>query len=569
MSDPAPPVLLRPVTWVAAILVSSVPALANLAVLARQPVMNRLDYWTVVNDVIGPGGGLAFDHVLRYQNEHPMAVPALLYWANFRLTRGYAWSLGVIVFAVVAMTVGLLVRTTTRGSRQWWLAPAMTVLLSWVLFTPRGARNLAIPMSGAAWCVANLFSTIAIVFAIRRRPWWAMAFCAAASLSYGTGLGSWFAVAVVFLWYYLRGERDHKGLVPVVVPAVAGVLVIGFVLATIPPHAARSGHGLQLVGRVENVLAVAGAIVGSPDVGVVIGAVALLAILGGITTLLAGAWTDRTMIGRSAPDGSMIDGLSDETVPLALGLGVLSIVMCALLGLGRSGNEEWGQSSRYASVTAFTVISAILLAYAAYNAAGHPVRVRVPLGVMTVAAMVSFATAQPALNSVSDEKFDASVLALEMKLGHVQTVVDRPDTDLMRRVGHVPFNGDPIGDCGLLGESIDPASIPTTIIGNVDSLVLAGPEALTAVEGWIGEGPRWDCVGIVDPTSGEVIGAGLIGEIRPDVEASGVPTVGSSFTARVPGGHDTEDLVMVAVGSEHSPSAMAVVGVRLVEPESS
>lgn len=491
----------------AAALASLPPVVQNWAMVAQQPVMQMGDYWDVMERVMAPDGSLQASRVLEYQNEHLMVIPSLVYWLNYKVFDGYAWPLAIFVLAVIGATVVLLAWELSRHVRSDLVLAAGVVAISWMLFSPSGVANIGYPMSGTAWCVANLFSVAAVVSALRSRWPLALLACIAATFTYGTGLASWFAVASVAVLAHLFGDRSTRSRTLAVAWPVAAVAVTASVLASIPPHEARTEGGIQWAGRLSNVLQTAGAITRQPEVAMLLGALVL-------SCAVLCAWL--LVEDARDPRGA---GPDLRTTSSGVAFVVLGVVMCGFVGAGRSGGNDWGMSSRYASVTAMVWVGAfiaatVLLGSIASGARWSARRDRlvavVPVGALSVAALLSFAGAHQILMAYEDNITEMERLAIAMKLGDGDGFFGTPEVSVFAPAAHVPFNGDPIGDCSLIGT--EPSVAPDSQLrGTVESWSEGENDSIHELVGWLDASEDWECLVGVDP-DGTVVAAGLISD---------------------------------------------------------
>ena len=63
------------------------------------------DYWNIINSTISDSGSFQFSNLLVLQNEHPVALARILYYANFRAFGGSNISLGVIAVSYTHLTL--------------------------------------------------------------------------------------------------------------------------------------------------------------------------------------------------------------------------------------------------------------------------------------------------------------------------------------------------------------------------------------------------------------------------------------------------------------------------------
>ena len=231
------------------------------------------DYWDILPRVTNLDGSLAPGNLFTYRNEHPIAVPGLIYWVNAHLTGGSNIALGYFVFVVAVLQV-VIVTLASRETLRWpWPRVWLLVLFgSSLLLAPRGAHNFALAMSGTAWLTANLFAVLALLVACRRSPLLAAPAAVLASSSYGTGLMVWPALVVVALLQ--RRSALTTGLLTASTVAAALVYYAGYEQPANIPGADRTVQGI--LSRLCGVLG--SPFSETPDVGSLFGAAALCAI---------------------------------------------------------------------------------------------------------------------------------------------------------------------------------------------------------------------------------------------------------------------------------------------------
>ena len=168
------------------------------------------DYWRILADTSTPSGGFDLGSLLVFNNEHPVAVPNLLYWANIYLADGSNLWLGTLAVVLVFAQLVVLSRFIPAGDRRSWAAAAFIVAAGILLFSRQGSWNFTRSMSGVAWFTANLCVLGAIVLRWRGRVWPAVALGLVASLSLTTGLLVWPVLVLVGLLVDRRWRPDWR-----------------------------------------------------------------------------------------------------------------------------------------------------------------------------------------------------------------------------------------------------------------------------------------------------------------------------------------------------------------------
>ena len=158
----------RPFPIMVALAIVVTAAAAGLMFLrATTPwsVLPDNDYWGIIGGLITETG-VHFDRAELFQrsNEHIVAVPKLLYAANYAVTSGS--NIGLIVYSLLvgAACVGLLLflAKDLLHDRPWRFA-VCAILFPLVMFSPKLVHSYFRAMSGTAWLTADLF---VILFAI-------------------------------------------------------------------------------------------------------------------------------------------------------------------------------------------------------------------------------------------------------------------------------------------------------------------------------------------------------------------------------------------------------------------
>lgn len=123
------------------------------------------DYWYSIYNLLTDTGSLSADpkHWLEKNNEHYVLITKLIYALNILLTNGNNLGLSLFTWCVGLLQSILLIRHLPNKTN---LNKALILLLIFMIsaysFSPRGAHNWMLGMSGSAWITANLFSLLAI-----------------------------------------------------------------------------------------------------------------------------------------------------------------------------------------------------------------------------------------------------------------------------------------------------------------------------------------------------------------------------------------------------------------------
>ncbi len=425
-TEPVSPSRPRWVPWLLFAL-ALVPTVWMLTFVRGNNPMQWHDYWDILPRVTNLDGSLAPGNLFTYANEHPVAVPSLIYWVNAHLTGGSNIALGYFVFLVAGLQV-VLVCFAAREVLGWpwdrvWL---LVLFVSSLLFAPRSAHNFALAMSGTAWLTANLFAMLALVVACRRSPLLAVPAAVLASSSYGTGLVVWPALVVVALLQ--RRSRLTTRLLAASTVAVALVYYAGYEQPAGIPGTDRTVQGI--FSRLCGVL-------GSPfsetsDIGSLVGVAALWA-----TVWVLRAHWRRDRLVRYAP---------------WVGLLAYAIGGAGLIAFSRGGLYGEVAASRYVSLGALAWISLGILAI---PLVGDLMRTTVALGFLSLAVFAGGATS---IASVRAEAGYADELAIALRLGAIPTdtapYFNNDAIPILPVLRHYPFNDRFSLDCGYFGKSV-------------------------------------------------------------------------------------------------------------------
>ncbi len=266
------------------------PAVLWLVLLPRFGPLESNDYYWIFGSVVSSTQEVhgPLDLLRIRSNEHHVVLPALVYFANFELTRGDNRGLSLLAILLLAAEIALLVRLLAPGSREGPLAAAALGLGVGVLVaTPAVAHCVVLGFSGAIWCLAAFLSVAAVsglVWAVESRPgrvpWTAMVPAALGSLANTSALAVWPALVVGALLLRLRWRQ-------VLLLAACGAVAVGAYVGTYRPMAAHPDPNTG--GDPGLLLGHAAAVLGSPLAawwwlaavlgGLGVGAVAVLAVV--------------------------------------------------------------------------------------------------------------------------------------------------------------------------------------------------------------------------------------------------------------------------------------------------
>lgn len=454
------------------------------------------DYWSFIDGFFGRDGGMAVGELTRFQSQHLVSIPLVVYWVNMRLWGGSNITLGLFVVGVAAATVGVC---------WWWIADgdrvrgapriALAVAIACIAFAPNGWWNFLRAMSGTAWWLSNLLVVVAITLAAKKRIVPAIVVSLLAIATYGTALAVWPALLVVI------GLR-HRSVRAAVPAAVVGTA------ATVLYLVLRSRTGQSTTATADGVLEVlseAATLVG----GLLVDGTGSARLLGAavLVTLVAAA----TLAVRVAPE---------EAAPW-VALGVVGAGNATLIAYSRGGGtlslfggEAVVLHSRYSSIAALTWIAALGLALVALGPdARRPLR---PLATAVVVA-VALTAALGGADSIGDPAGQDDLgdhLRVGAAAGGPWLVFEPfPElTPLLASIGHHPFDSRYDGGCGLLDTTIDADDTSPTgrEVTSSRPVVRVEPRRPSAVLISASvDRPGWDveCAAVTDG-DGAVIGVG-------------------------------------------------------------
>lgn len=199
------------------------PLFVYLAELPRFGALQNNDYFGSITSYLGEQRGpvkRAERYFFGRSNEHRIAVPMLVYHANWQLSRGSNRPLSAFALAMMVIVFALLYRSlppsAKRGPPRRLL---FGLLLACFVFTPVAAHNIAMGFSGTMWFLANVAFVAALVVVVRRGRdggvlglWPVPLFGLVGLFSYSTSLAMWPALLVATLCLRLSW-RQHLALV--------------------------------------------------------------------------------------------------------------------------------------------------------------------------------------------------------------------------------------------------------------------------------------------------------------------------------------------------------------------
>jgi hypothetical protein len=368
-----------------------------------------------------------------------------------------------------------------------------------LLFSRVGAWNFTIAMSGTAWLTANLFAIAAVHLRSTDRPRHAFAVAVLASISYGTGIAAWPAVAVVGVGR--RGIRSAWREWPFV--AALGVTYLWYQIGP------RSGEGPTVaLGALPGAMAeILGLVFDLGDAARALGFLALVAVPALVVVALA------------SPQRRDAAGWA--------GVATYGYLASIVIAVGRYDViETFGVEHRYYSLAALAWFGLFVLLIIDIDAvvAARRNAAEIRWLPVVVTSILTLALLVPALAGGGSQEAEMrdnwktrqQLAEVAFRMGLMDgssylTVVRRTEaiTPLMTAVDHYPFVDDWDLDCGLLGKRISANPDEPPMSGGLESgrAVYTMPGAVQ-VEGVIPHG-KVRCVLIADP-GGVVVGAGTV-----------------------------------------------------------
>lgn len=486
-------------------LAALLPVVTTLVEVVRAPRLQFLDYWWVFRFLFNADGSFRPEGLLRLQNEHPLGLPSLLYWADARLFGGDQRLLGIVAVLVSVATV-LLVRAALPKSLSPVVRASIVFAASFLMFTLHGLHYFSRGMSGVAWLGANALVIAALLLAFRRRWAWAMVLGVLASVTYGTAFAVWPVLLLVAIW---NRESRARRLAPVVIGAViaAGWVALSWGNGLASGNAPASDLGsllfryLTLLGHVWTAESTAVAAVGGT------------AILVGYAVLLS------TRAAR------------DPQLRFWWAFALVALLACGLVALARIDfGASAGLWSRYTSVSVMATLPLLVLTVAVVypKLREHSSRITV---VVLATGLLAYALGAISAAEVRGQNKMHALQAISMRLGMANAYATLdwplPDSDLliprMRAMGHYPFNDDFSLGCGgpELGSVLDTAAFRPVKPETQDDEGWRGRPAgelqkvedrygpATLYTGWFGTALPMRCVVLTD-VGGKIVGAGVL-----------------------------------------------------------
>lgn len=502
-------------------------------------VLPDYDYWGNISSLITERGlAITLAGLFRYNNEHIVVVPKLIYAANYLLTSGS--NIGLIVYSICAgaacaVLLLLLARDLLRDTPARWVFCA--VLFPLALFSAKLSHSYYFGMSGTIWLTADLLvilsmASLAKAAKVQSIAWLLTSLLVAllGALTYSTAIYA-LLVLLVFCGVFLFAPR-FRGRIPwpILTGVAAIVLAVLAILLIYRPH--PKGHpplDFDPIGLAGFVLVYSGGAISNGYWQPVMG----------LAILAAGALAIRRLLAQGR-GGDIL---------LWVALFLFAPFNALMTGIGRLGfGLIAATSSRYQSVTAISLIAAIALVLAALpkdSASRSAKRIRAA-AIIALAAMAVFFITNSRSTKLYAKRLEAkpgAEIALRLNIAGDQHI--RAATPAMNQVHlilpalratrHVPF--DTRSRCEeFMGQRLPAASGASA--GSIESMAryTVSREARTAIElsGWaVQDGRPAKCIAVVDG-DGIVIGAGVSASKRPDPSTQRLLRIGWEAVARHP-----------------------------------
>lgn len=489
-------------------LLALVPVFAMVVEVSRAGKLQWLDYWYVLIRITNPDGSFRLGGIFTPQNEHPLMIPSLLYWADAKLADGDNRVLGYLVIVIAAATV-LLLRSVLPKSLPPLVRAGLVVGASALIFSLQGMHMFVRSMSGSAWLTANLIVVVSLLLASKGKWWAAWVVGILACASYGTAFALWPALALLAT---LRKERWVYRITPLGI----GVVIVG-IWYVLKPNTWVGGSPANDIGSLLfTFLTIVGKMWTADNAGFAVVAGALMLVV--YVVLM----TNKTA--------------QDKQLRFWWALGCYGVLACGMIATARIDfGAEFGLTSRYSSLAVMVAIPLLVLMsavlYKGIRRNAQKIAVTV-VGIGVVGFTLGLPTAADLRNAIREHPLEAVAIRAGYgdALGPVLPKEHELEPDL-RVLSHYPFNDSFSLGCGgpELGSTIDLSEAtplpqpgtrsPTEPVGMIDSIEDRGEADL--VTGWATGGTNRGadtvrCTLVVDG-DGEVVGGGVSLLPRGDV----------------------------------------------------
>ncbi|MCK2245187.1 MULTISPECIES: DUF2079 domain-containing protein [unclassified Crossiella] len=534
----AAPEWLRRISWPAVLIgvFGVLPVLGAVLEIAGAPRLHFVDYWYLLTQITNDDGSLIPRAILQYHNEHPMFVPALLFWLDAKFLGGSNHALGIVT-AVFAVGIVVVLNRMLPRSLEVVKRSALTVAFAFLVFSTNATEMFGQGMSGVSWMPQFFFATLAVLLAQRGRPVWSVLAALAGCACHGTAFAVFPALALVF---FLRGDKARRVLWPL---AIGLVVVVGWALTV--NRSWKSSGSL----RADDYLAMAAGTIGqlwsakTPEIAVAMGAFTAAGIVTAVILLLRRRATGAV----DAPVAGWA-GLGTYILAAAMMIGLSR----ALLGIGVS------LAGRYAEIAALAAAALLTLAVLWFPGWSVTRVSAVVLAVAAVTYVIGNGQAGIQRHLYDDQKVAAVAMRVNALTELARLRIPAAVLPAAKGIGVYPFNSDFTLGCGPgreLGDQVaadkieelaNPApDLPN--VGNIDSGPVRGD---AAISGWALVAERAvDCVLVLD-SSNRIVGGGGVGIRRPDIaQALLVDEQNSGFIAVAAPGASNPRVVVSSRGA--------------------
>ncbi len=469
----------------AAVVVAVAVAVPLLRMVSRAAASSRMqyaDYWPMLDSFITDDADIRWESLREARNGHPIVLGKLLYILNVWLFDGSnrTQSAMVILMALAIVAVVAALARGTDGLGRWGRV-AVVAFAALAVFAPAGAWTYVKAMSGTAWLSANLFIVVALLLQQRDRKVLSVGAAALASISYGTALAAWPAMAIAGLLRH--GRRWQDQWLVWAGGAVAGGLYLRWRLEN--PVRSASGEPMDIIRR-SVLLTTERFLPGRFQY-----ATFTLLVLVGAFAL----WTCRSRLSATAPWVAMVVYGTAATLMIARTRTI----------------EDGADSSRYWSVSMW--IWTGLFAVVVLATRGRWWRPVVVVG-LTVLILAKGTLTSYNLQ-VATENNDLLAIGVVAGIAAGNQIAGGsvdflPLAPKLRALGHYPFDGSFEHGCGLIGgrAEVEPEP-PAGLEGGVQVSPMENSPGVVHHRGAIeAPGLTIECVVVVD-ADGRVVGAGI------------------------------------------------------------
>lgn len=523
-------------------LLALLPVISMIIEVTRAGKLQWLDYWYVIIRVFNDDGSYFPARIFQPQNEHPLAIPSLLYTLDAKLFDGDNRVLGMLVIAVAAATV-LLLRAALPKSLPPLVRASIVVAASALIFSLHGIHLFVRSMSGSAWLTANLIVIASLLLAYRGKWRWAWGVGIVASMTYGTAFALWPALALLA---WINREKLWVRWTPIGIGAV--VIVIWQILK--PATWIGSTPANDLGSLMFTFLSVIGHLWTADNAGFSVMAGVVIIVL---YLVLLGNPTAR-----------------HRSMRFWWSFAVYAILACGMIAVARIDfGSEVGLSSRYSSLAAPVAIPLLVLLGVVVHKGIRRNAQKIAVVLIGV-GVAGYALGLPTAIGIRRDIQGHGLAAIAIRAGFGDTLgpvlpAEKYLEPKLRSLGHYPFNDSFTLGCGgpELGSKIDMAKAkplhndpgtraPAYSMGEVESIDDRGEASF--ITGWVTGGVSRNatpvkCTLVVDG-NGKVTGAGISKLPRPELNRKywDLPAdVG--FEALGPVDEDTKILVIFEGGA--------------------